>query len=167
MTIVNNIKNLKEICVPGVYCFVNENDKKVFISHSTNILNSVSKILLEISNGIYTKKDIIKDVEKLEFKVLEKEEFRIARLVKLEKYIIEFKVAGYELYNRSNFSPKYKIDYYITKDFEVWVCLVNSRYKKFMVKQFSNVDAAKNFIQKNKIEDVVNLYITTKKSIGL
>jgi hypothetical protein len=146
---------LFDLSKPGVYAFVNKRDSKVYISHSTNILNSVSRILNELNLGIHSNKDFQKDASLLELVVLHYNNIKADRLHYCKNYIDSYKKKGYKFYNKTTLLPKYKLDYFITADYECWICLTSKRYKKWPVMQVESVEEAKEFIRKNRVEDIM------------
>jgi len=80
----------EKFCSPGVYALVNEKDKRIFISHSSNILSSSARVISQVSNKVHPIKQMYRDRKRLKVVLLEVETFKPARLMKLEQQILKY-----------------------------------------------------------------------------
>lgn len=151
---MNLLQTLTDINKPGIWAFVNDIDRMVYLSYSNNILTSVSRNVRELTDKSHSSKSLVKDKSKLQIQIIE---FNCDK-AKLTYWLDYYKTKGYSLYRNNNGEVVYKTRIAITTDFFVHVQLVNKRNDKIVVGVFSNMEEAKSFTQtyySNKIHKIV------------
>ena len=64
-------KELVELPEQAIWCLKNSKTKKVWISHSTNLVESLSRTICQLKDGSHSCKDLVADLDSLRFEVLE------------------------------------------------------------------------------------------------
>lgn len=139
---------------PGIWAFVNDTDRIVYLSYSKNILSSISRNIKEISDKSHSCKKLIRDKSKIQILLIEDR----CQKAKLGYWVEYYRNNGYTLYRSNNGEITYKTRVAITTDFLVHVLLVNKRNDKLVVGVFNTMEDASTFIQKhyqNKIHKIV------------
>ncbi len=67
-----NLENLLNLNCNGLYCLINEQDRKVDVRYSCNLLRAVASLVESISDNSVVPLEISKDASKLQLVVLEK-----------------------------------------------------------------------------------------------
>ena len=128
----------------GVYAFVNETDKKIYISYSTYILGAVARILRELKNGSHISNDLCEDLDKLEVKVLEESSTMDLKL-RATYFAKEYENNGYKLYRPVNY-VQYSVKRRYEKGNIVVELVTNSYNRSFVVGVFGKNEDALKFI---------------------
>jgi hypothetical protein len=151
---MNLLQTLTDINKPGVWAFVNDTDRIIYLSYSNNILTSISRNVRELNDKSHSSKSLIRDKSKLQIQIIE---FNCDK-AKLGYWVDHYRNNGYSLYRNNNGEVTYKTRVAITDDFFVHVLLVNKRNDKLVVGVFPNIQEANYFIQThypNKIHKIV------------
>ncbi len=159
------LKELLEYSKPGIWGFVNEKDKRFFISHSNNILAAVSRNISQIQDKSHSCRKLIRDLPNLQFVMLVGGGCDIkTRKIRAMELIETFVSAGYTPYT-NKLIVSYKVRVVVTKDYKIHVLLVNKRNDKIVVGVFDNMDAASSFTQTNYPNNKVNNIIYSDNSL--
>jgi hypothetical protein len=152
------LKNLTELTCSGIWAFVNTKDKRIFISHSNNILSSVSRNISEIKDKSHSCRKLLRDLPNLELLVLEADVLPQDRKIKVGKWMENYKNKGWTLYKDTP-PVLYSIRTSISKDYKVHILLVNKRNDKLVVGVFTTMDEATQFLftnyPNNKVHNVI------------
>lgn len=153
-----NIKDLLDYSKPGIWGFINEKDKRVFISYSNNILASVSRNISQIQDKSHSCRKLIRDLPNLTFVMLVCNDSTKTRKIRAVELMDSFVSRGYVPYT-NKLIVSYKIRIVVTTDFKIHVLLVNRRNDKTVIGVFDKMDEASSFIQhnypNNKIHNVI------------
>lgn len=142
------LRNLIELSGSGIWAFVNDKDKRIFITHSNNILSSVSRNISQIQDKSHSCRKLLRDLPNLELVVLEKDLNSLDRKVKVGKWMDHYKAKGWTLYKDTH-PVYYSIRTSVSKDYKVHVLLVNKRNDKIVVGIFPTIDLANEFVSIN------------------
>lgn len=151
---MNVMQTLTYLNQPGVWAFVNDRDKIVYLSYSSNILSSVSRNTRELHDKSHPCRRMIQHKPILRFELLESN----CQKAKLGYWIDFYRNKGYSFYRNRNGEVTYKARITITDEFLIHVQLVNRRNDKIVVGVFSDMEEAKSFTQtyySNKIHKIV------------
>lgn len=142
----------------GLFALVNKSNKRVYISHSRDIPSSLARLVRDIGSRHSIYKQLIKDVKKLEFTLLENINIYDSLLdihCKMDYYITEYKQLGYEIYNSRYKLQKFKVRIDVELDRLVYVKLISKSYKQIVVGVFDNMDDAIEFSYIFDVMDIV------------
>ena len=160
-----NIKDLLDYSKPGIWGFVNEKDKRFFISHSNNILAAVSRNISQIQDKSHSCRKLIRDLPNIQFVLLAGGASDTkTRKIRTMELIEAFVAKGYTPYT-NKLIVSYKLRTVVTKDFKIHVMLVNKRNDKTVVGVFDKMDDATSFIQNNYPNNKVNNIIYSDNSL--
>lgn len=147
------LTQLSNLIQSGIYCFKNESDKKIYLGHSSNILNAIQKHLTQIKYGVHHLRDLQSDIDKCQFSIIETIEDTTVRLTRLAYYCDQYRSEGYTLFN------KYKgLKYTVRSGIEfinietnlpkhyLSVSLINRNHDKIIVGLFNNDTELNEFI---------------------
>lgn len=91
----------KDLCMlpkEGLYCLINEEDKKIQIYNTVNIISSISRLSQEIEN--LNNSELKKDLDKVKLKILETNfKCKDSRNIRYKQVIQSYKDRGYKFYN--------------------------------------------------------------------
>lgn len=161
-----NIKDLVNYSKPGIWGFVNEKDKRFFISHSNNILSAVSRNISQIQDKSHSCRKLIRDLPNLNFILLvfgggSTKNRKVLTTELIEQFISK----GYTPYT-NRVIVSYKLRTVITKDYKIHVQLVNKRNDKTIIGVFDNMDEAISFIQSNYPNNKIHKVIYCQNSLS-
>jgi hypothetical protein len=143
---------------PGIWALVNEVDRKVFLSFSGSMADSLTRNMMALKDGSHRYKPMVEDVSKLTLKVLE--EFsgsNVENRLRLNYWIDHFKQQKYRLYNK-DVSIKLCIRKdLVAKPVGVLVSLINRRYKRIPLGIFKNMTEADRFIETHYSNGIYNI----------
>ena len=161
-----NIKDLLNYSKPGIWGFVNDKDKRFFISYSNNILSSVSRNISQIQDKSHSCRKLIRDLPNLQFVLLAGSTSHDTKDLKIlaMELIDGFKAKGYTPYKDVTL-VSYKLRTAITKDYKIHVLLVNKRNDKVVVGVFDNIDDSKSFISNNYPNNKISKVIYSTNSL--
>jgi len=153
MVSLQELKSLPDCCIYGL---INKADKKIYIGYSYDILSALSR---NIKDFKYSNHPAKADFDKLEFIILETVKDRSSIRFRYAYWYESYKSMGYSFY-RDYKGSKFRVKIDVGMDFRseggttylVYVKLVNSRYKEFIVGVFSGIQGAKEFVR-NKYQD--------------
>jgi hypothetical protein len=140
---MNLMQTLTQLNQSGVWAFVNERDKIVYLSYSNNFLTSVSRNVRELTDKSHSCRRMIRDKSKLQIQIIESN----CHKARLGYWIDFYRNKGYSLYRNKNGEVTYKVRISISEDYKVFVMLVNKRNDKVVVGVFPNMEEAKVFSQ--------------------
>lgn len=130
----------------GIFCLINNVDKRIYISFSNNVFLALATLLNNVnsqSSPVYV--ELYNDLNKLEFKVLDTtyDNLRIGQSFYVEYY----EDLGYNMYN--NFKGlKYKVRIEPNDKLgKVAVVLQNRRKEKVVVAVFDSVLEAEEYVK--------------------
>ncbi len=130
----------------GVAAFVNEADRRVFLFHSSFLLEAVCRHVKAIRFDTIGSVDLHNDRNKLSFTLLEEVSNPIALPVRLRYWRDQFVAKGYELYKPIN-GVKYRLRVDYTLESQVVVTAVSSRrVDKYIIGVFRNLGLAHQWI---------------------
>jgi len=158
------LKNLTELTCSGIWAFVNDKDKRIFISHSNNILSSVSRNISEIKDKSHSCRKLLRDFPNLDLLVLEANVLPHDRKIKVGKWMDHYRNKGWTLY-KDNPPVSYSIRTAISKDYKVHILLVNKRNDKLVIGVFTTMDEATQFLSTNYPNNKVHNIIYSDNSL--
>lgn len=134
-----SVEKLLELSRIGLFGLINDIDKRVYVSYSTNIICSVSQI-------IESNKLLKDDVNKLRIITFDCPTYnKNIQKQYVMYYINEYRNKGYTLYHKFN-HIRYKVDIEIVKEL-AYVKLISSNNKNnVVVGVFDDIDKAKEFL---------------------
>ena len=159
-----NLKSLTNLSCPGVWAFVNESDKKIFISYSENILSAVSRNISELLSASHSCRSLVSDFSKLDLLVLEKVS-KAETKVKAGRYKENYKADGWQLYNTS-IPVQYSVKTTISNDCKIQVYLINRRKDKIVVGVFDSKQESDQFIQTHYPNNIVTSIVYSQNSLS-
>lgn len=148
-----NFKDFLDIPQSGVYALINETDRKIYITYSNYIFGSLSRIIRELKNDMFVPKELVDNVDDLEFRVLEQCWDLPNQKLRATFYMREFKKAGYTLFKEVKF-VEYTVRKTVGADWRkiyknlVYVQLVANCNAKLTVAVFPKMEQAEEFIKK-------------------
>lgn len=167
---MNLMQTLTQLNQPGVWAFVNDRDKIIYLSYSNNILSSVSRNVRELTDKTHSCRRMVRDRSNLRIQIIEPN----CQKAKLGYWVDYYRNSGYSLYRNNNGEVTYKVRTMITDEYLIHVMLVNKRNDKTVVGVFPNMEDANHFIQtyyQNNIHRIVysdnpltKQYLTRKAS---
>ena len=143
----------------GVFAFIDLRDSSVYVSHSSNMLLAMVRLLPKFKG--YDVK-ILETTGTLGF---------TGRLLVVQKYLLDYKDAGFTILNRK-IPLKYKVDIQVVNEhpFRVHVVLVSRNKKKKVVGVFKKYREAIRFLEDHYSGDIINIIYArnelTKSYIG-
>lgn len=128
----------------GLYCFINKEDKRLYITWSIDLLRSVTRHIGMLCSGVHNYRNMQLDCNKLEFEFIETiEDDRSDISLKYQYWVEYYKELGYTLYAENQVS-KYKVVIKIKKSL-VYVTLKSTYYTNIVVGVFNNMPEAEEF----------------------
>lgn len=164
-----NLKDLLSYSKPGIWVFINEKDKRFFISHSNNILAAVSRNISQIQDKSHSCRKLIRDLPNLNFIMLVQDTDESIspknRKMRAQELTEAFIAKGYTSYT-NRIIVSYKLRTVVTKDFKIHVLLVNKRNDKIVVGVFDKIDESSSFIQHNYPNNKIHKVIYCQNSLS-
>jgi hypothetical protein len=142
---MNLLQTLTDINKSGIWAFVNDIDRMVYLSYSNNMLTSVSRNVRELNDNTHSLKSLVRHKSKLQIQIIECN----CEKAKLGYWVDHYRNNGYSLYRNNNGEVTYKTRIAITNEYLVHVLLVNKRNDKIVVGVFSDMEQATSFVQTN------------------
>lgn len=131
-------RNMIDLSVPGVYAYVNQVSRNVYICYSRNIIASVSRS--------------INDHQFLDYELvvldIDAKDLRLSKA----NWIYEYRNKGYNILNE-RIPSRYKWVTDVTRDYKVRVRLVNTRYKAVLEQTFDTMVLAQDFVNSYRYTD--------------
>lgn len=146
---------LDELCklaVSGVYAFINEKEKRIYVGQSNNVLYALNRSIERFKMNAHECVELQYDFNEglLEYTILETEADRLTRLVKAEHYKSVYENDGYNLYPQRKlvkFDVRIKIE---TIDHPLQykaIVYLNTNRKHHILGIFDTIDEANEFVK--------------------
>ena len=139
------LKSLISLPNSGVAAFVNHDDRKVFLFHSTCLVEAIARHIKAINTGMIDSVELQKDRNKLTFELLEEQGNTLALPVRIRYWRDLYLGKGYGLYR-----PKNGVRYTLRVDYEhnanVLVTAVNTRHTAYIIGVFRNLGLAHQWV---------------------
>lgn len=139
------VKSLLNIPRSGIAVFVNEKNRKVFLFHSTYLIEAAVRHLKTINNRMCCDA-VYEDRNDLLLKVLEVVENPIALPVRIRYWRDKFVSEGYALYRPVN-GVKYTLKIEYDRYANVLVTAVNKRSTGYVIGVFRNLGLAHQWVK--------------------
>lgn len=159
------LKLMYELPRSGIFKFVNEEKKLVYISYSKNLITSLSRNIKEIQDKVHVYKPLNEDFEDWKFDIIETLNYHDTILdisCKINLYIEEYKQLGYNVRTHQNIQKlKFRVD--IGQDYKVYCKLISRGRTEYVVGVFKDMEDAKEFIEMYRnIKNIVPIYSTNQ-----
>jgi len=146
------MKELCDLSVEGVYAFINEKDKKIYVGQSKNVLNAVMRHIERFKLNAHECHELQKEFNEglLSFKLLEKHSGFIDRLVLAEYYKHEYSVLGYIIYKQKKhirLNVRVRIETKGEHKYKATVSIISNR-KHHLLGVFDTIHDANEFVAK-------------------
>lgn len=148
---MNLFQELSNLPLKCIYGFVNETDKRIYIGYSSNILNTLSRKLMELKSS----NNVIKyDWDKLDFKIIEEIHSSNNLRIRYEHWVKEYNKNGYQMY-REYKAVNYKLRIEVlhdvlmegTRKYRFYVKIVSRGSRELIVGIFDNKEDMDVFIE--------------------
>lgn len=131
----------------SIYALINEQDKEIFLTYSTNSLSSLTRLINEIKAGY----GLSIDLSKFQYKLLEEIKNQQILAFRFNYWYDYFKNDGYKLYNKRK-PVNYKLNYTVGQDFRnkanrLLYAILKNRSKEIVLGVFDNINECTTFIQ--------------------
>lgn len=139
-------KSLIRATSSGVFCLENSAKKRVYINFSKNMLGYVSRVFEELQSNRFPLKDMVRDLDNLEFKILESRD----DIETMDYWIEHYQSQGWTVYNANSKRPLPRTPRVIIADLNkslVEARLYNRRGDYEVVGVFNNVPEANSFME--------------------
>lgn len=144
-------KELSDYSKPGVFALVNEKDRRVLISVSSNILKSASRIFDELKHNKHGCEQLVADRSLLDLVVLEENSNKILRLQKVDLYASIYSNNNYTFYKPPIYS-KYEWYTELKSDYTFEVGIKSSFGTRYIDCYHKTLHEANEHIRKNTID---------------
>lgn len=142
---MNLYKHIKDIPEAGLWAFINNYTKKVWISYSDHILGSIARNVRDLNDGSHETKDLQKDNKGLKIVIIEECRDREHQLLFMEYYYNKYRNKGYTHYRKLH-GLQYTPAVVVERNLLVHVYLKNKKNVKKLVGVFDNIDDANIFV---------------------
>lgn len=129
----------------GVAAFVNHDDRKVFLFHSTSLIEAMARHVKSIKTGLIGSVELQKDRNKLTFELLEPQDNPLALPVRIRYWKDLYVAKGYDLYRPVN-GVRYRLEIEYDRNANVLVTAVNTRHTAYVIGVFRNLGLAHQWI---------------------
>lgn len=140
-----DVKTLLSLPKMAVIGLINDQDRVVFITHSSCVVESLGKLIRQLKDKTHTSMNMIIDRDKLRFVVLEGVQNTDALSVRTRYWIDQYVAKGYGLYSKIN-AVKYRLRVEYDDLGHVLVKAVNTRNKGYVIGVFRNLGLANQWI---------------------
>lgn len=140
-----DVKQLLSLPKMGVFALINDQDRVVFITHSSCIVESLGKLIRQLKERTHNCANLIIDRDKLRLVVLEEIQNSSALSVRTRYWIDQYVAKGYGLYSKIN-AVKYRLRVEYDELGNVIVKAVNTRNKGYVIGVFRNLGLANQWI---------------------
>lgn len=140
-----DLSQLLKLPKMGVIALLNDQDKAIYITHSSCIVESLGKLLRQLQDKTHNCVNLIIDRDKLRLVVLEEIQDKRALSVRARYWIDQYVAKGYGLYGRIN-AVKYRLRVEYDELGHVLVKAVNTRNKSYVIGVFRNLGLANQWI---------------------
>lgn len=155
---MNLYRQLLSFPEAGIWAFINETDKRIYLLESKNLMAGISRNIDAIQRSIHDVKLLQKDKYKLDVQVIEEVKDGVRRKVRLAYWMKRYKELGYSLYKE--YKPvQYEVKV-VLQDY-IHVYLVSRRKKKILIGTFDKMVECDIFIEtyyKDGVVDDVKVY---------
>lgn len=141
-----DVKQLLNLPQRAVIALINDQDRIVYITHSSCVVESLGKLIRQLQDKTHNCLNLIIDREKLRFEVLEVVQNIDALGVRTRYWIDQHVVKGYALYSKPN-AVKYRLRVEYDDYARVIVKAVNTRNKGYVIGVFRNLGLANQWIE--------------------
>ncbi len=146
-----DITNLIQLTGSGVYCFINDSSKKVYIGYGINILNSLQRILTQYKSNSLPSRTLQNEFLNLEYRnicLLDTNNKSTSFVLKVlaTQWINKYKELGYEVLN-NKLPVNYEIMSYIELD-EIVVVLRTKNRKEVVLGRFKSNSDSEQFMSR-------------------
>jgi len=150
MISVNLAQEIISLPQAGIWALVNEKDRRIYLTFSNAVAGSLTRNLMALKDGSHRSKQMVKDLPKLTFKLIEPfSKSNVENRLRLKYWMDQYSVQEYEHYI-SGVSIKIRVQKELSAHPRgVIVRLVNSRYKKIPLGLFGTMEEADRFIETN------------------
>ena len=140
-----NVKQLLSLPKMGVVALINEQDRLIYVTHSSCIIQTIGRLLRQLKDNTHSCLNLIIDRDKLKFVVLEEIKNSNALSVRTRYWLDSYLARGYAAYSKIN-AVKYhlRIEYDVLNN--VLVKAVNTRNRSFVIGVFRNLGLANQWI---------------------
>ena len=156
---MNLTQTLIEMNKPGVWAFVNDTDRIIYLSYSKNIQSTISRNIKEVMDNSHSCKRLIKDKSKLNLVVLEYN----CEKAKLNYWLDHYRNDGYSLYRNRNGEVTYRLQVKIVAEYLIHVILRNLHGNSVVVGVFDSMEEANTFIQTHYPDKIYNIVYSDNK----
>lgn len=131
----------------SIYALVNDQDKEVFLTYSSNTFSSLSRLIGELRSGV----GLVLKPDRFEFKLLEVLDQKDKLKLRFNKWYDGYRNSGYKFLNKRK-PVSYKLVAYIDSDFRnrtkklLYVGLKN-RSNIIVVGTFDNIEDSETFMK--------------------
>ncbi len=137
-------KGLCSLPREAVYCLVNDSSKRIQIYSTSNLVAHLSRLTQEVGN--YNNKELLKDLENLEFRILETEfPHEDSRSLKFKQLVEKYKKLGYEFYNDLNVASYRLKESFQYRDYKPYYVVGSKGTKSILIGVFSKYREARSF----------------------
>lgn len=140
-----DVKQLLSLPKMGVIALLNDQDRCIYVTHSSCIVESLGKLLRQLQDKTHNCANLIIDREKLRFVVLEVIQNPDALSVRTRYWADEYVAKGYGLYSKIN-AVKYRLRVEYDELGNVVVKAVNTRNRGYVIGVFRNLGLANQWI---------------------
>jgi hypothetical protein len=139
------LKSLISLPDSGVAAFVNHDDRKVFLFHSTCLVEAVARYVKGMKQGLSGSVQLQKDRNKLTFELLEAQDNPLALPVRIRYWRDLYVAKGYALYRPVN-GVRYRLEIEYDRNANVLVTAVNTRNTPYVIGVFRNLGLAHQWV---------------------
>ena len=140
-----DVKQLLSLPKMGVIALLNDQDRCIYVTHSSCIVESLGKLLRQLQDKTHNCANLIIDREKLRLVVLEVIQNPDALGVRTRYWADEYVAKGYGLYSKIN-AVKYRLHVEYDELGNVMVKAVNTRNRGYVIGVFRNLGLANQWI---------------------
>jgi len=140
-----DVKQLLSLPKMGVIALLNDQDRCIYVTHSSCIVESLGKLLRQLQDKTHNCANLIIDREKLRLVVLEVIQNPDALGVRTRYWADEYVAKGYGLYSKIN-AVKYRLRVEYDELGNVMVKAVNTRNRGYVIGVFRNLGLANQWI---------------------
>jgi hypothetical protein len=128
----------------GVAAFVNHDDRRVFLFHSTSLIEAVARHVKGINSGMGIV-ELQRDRNKLTFELLEAQDNTLALPVRIRYWRDLYVDKGYRLY-RPIKGVRYRLQIDYDRNANVLVTAINTRHTAYIIGVFRNLGLAHQWV---------------------
>lgn len=149
------VTHLLNLPIAGLFALIDENNKRVYLVHSSNIRGALNRIIDDLHYKINLPQELIENRFNLKLEVLEEQFDRRTRLGRYSYYVDKYRNNGYTILREDYIPLQYKLDIQI-RDYHdlvgrnnkrVFVELVSKGRQRIVVGIFRTMKEANKFIK--------------------